>query len=524
MERKYFYYERNYKNQAEKRRDLVLNLKQKIFSFLLNNTFFEKKLKPVDRFQKFKENEEVHIAKNYYSGRINPKWVPDKYETLKLPYLSFFEVIEIDKFDHFKKNLISKFSSKHSSFWRDIRYKEELVEKLSKIKIDLDTTGYGKLISLNFKKLNPPHSDLIDFLHMSYLKTNESYFILHLEVNTSEKFKNFESKIFNSSETDVSIRHFHSVKNILKHWLFTGHTSFRGSLVRENIDNLISDLEFQIRYNILKPLKGNFNTSKLNSKIPRVEHYTIKNFKNLKENNALSSFFEYSSVIQFASKDDLVDIYIERESNKISIIKEENHQMKANTEGDRSDYDKLESYFLIQSMTFPCVFQSVLDEDFSKLNQIKRKMYDFLETSNQWRFYKTFLLFKHNLDYLKLKKEITKLNLKTKRYNNEFHKSKLTFLLNHGIEINEYLYSKKNRRELINLDLSSYYIENFTRQINHLTKKKEDINQIFKNIEELNNYRTNFILQIISLMVGILAFIFAFEKIQDYIVIILSKY
>jgi hypothetical protein len=90
---------------------------------------------------------------------LNLKSQPGNYNTLKLFYINFMEVIEIDKFDHFRKSLISRFSRNHSGFGLDLRYKEELKEKLSNIKINLDTSGNGNLISLNFKKLNPRHSD-----------------------------------------------------------------------------------------------------------------------------------------------------------------------------------------------------------------------------------------------------------------------------------------------------------------------------------------------------------------------------
>jgi len=236
----YFYYNKKHKTKSEKREEYSYKIKKKLFTFLLENKFLEKKLNVIDRHTKLRNDREIHISKNYYSDRIISKNQPENYKKLKLPYVSFFEVIEIDKFDNFKKNLISKFSSKHSGFGKEIRYKDELEKKLSKIKIDLDSSGFGKLINLNFKELKTKHSDYIDFLTISYIKTNESYFILHIEVKPSEKFKKIISKIFKSSETSLSTKHFHSFKNIFKHRLFTSYTSFKGSLTRENIDNLIS--------------------------------------------------------------------------------------------------------------------------------------------------------------------------------------------------------------------------------------------------------------------------------------------
>lgn len=519
----YFYYEKKHKTKSEKREEYAYKLKQKLYTFLLENRYFEKKLNAIDRHTKLRNDREIHISRNYYSDRIISKNQPKSYKKLKLPYISFFEVIEIDKFDNFKKNLISKFSSKHSRFGKEIRYKDELEKKLNKIKIDLDSSGFGNLINLNFKELKTNHSDYIDFLTISYIKTNESYFILHIEVKPSEKFNKVSSKIFKSSETSLSTRHFHSFKNIFKDRLFTGYTSFKGSLTRENIDNLISDLQFQIDYNILRHLNGYFTTSKLTHKIPKIEHYTIKKLKKHKENNSFYSFFSFSNIVQFTSKDGLVDVYTNNEDNLVTIIKEEEHGKKIRTGSDHTDYDWLESYYLIQSMAFPCVFDAILNEEFSKLNHIKRKMYDFLENTNKWRFYKYFLLFHQNNKYLKLKKEITKLNLITNRYKNEFNDRALNFLINHSSDVSQYEYSDKNRRQIDESNLLTYYIEKFKDRIKYLTKKKDDINTVFKNIEELNSYRTNFILQVVSLIIGILAFIFAFEKVRDYIMELLNK-
>lgn len=321
----------------------------------------------------------------------------------------------------------------------------------------------------------------------------------------------------------MAIRHFNSFKNIFKYKIFNGHTSFKGSLTRNNIENLISDLQFQISYNIFKPLKGYFYTSKLNAKIPTIEHYIIKNLKTLKENESLDSFFNLTNIIQFTSKDELVDIYINETNNIIQIIKEEEHGKKIKTGKDFSDYDRLESYFLIQSMAFPCVFESILNEEFSKLNHIKRKMYDFLENSSNWYFYKYLLLFQQNNNYIKLKKEITKLHLMTNRYKNEFNIRSLTFLINSSDDISEYKYSNKNRRNNEESNLLDYYLNKFKNEITLLSRKKDDINEVFKNIEELNSYRTNFILQIVSLVIGILAFIFAFDKVKGLFITLLNK-
>lgn len=521
--KEYFYYDKKHKNTSEKRAEYSYKIKHKILALFLGKSYLKNKLNVIDRHSELRNDRETHLYRNYYTDKIISKNQPKHYKKLKLTYISFFEVIEIDKFDQFKKTLISKFSSKHSGFGKEIRFKDELVKKLSKIKIDFNSSGFGKLISLDFKKINNSRSDYIDYLTISYIKTNESYFILHIEVKPSEKFREVASKIFESSETSLSTRHFHSFKNILKHRLFTSYTSFKSSLVRENVDNLISDLQFQVNDNILKPLNGYFHSSKLSYQIPKIEHYTIKKLKKHKDKNSFHSFFNFSSIVQFTSKDELVDIYSNKEKNTIHIIKEEEHGKKEITGKDYTDYDWLESYYLIQSMAFPCVFDSILNQEFSKLNHIKRKMYDFLENTSKWKFYKYFSLFHQNTKYLNLKKEITKLNLITNRYKNEFNDRALNFLINHSSDVSEYTYSSKNRRKINESNILSYYKEKFKNDIKYLTKKKDDINIVFKNIEELNSYRTNFILQIVSLIVGILAFIFTFEKVREFILSLLNK-
>lgn len=521
--REYFYYDKKHKNGLEKRDECSYELKKKIISFLSRNKYLRDKLSPTDRHFELSYEKETHLYRNHYINNHISKNRPKNYRKLNLTHISFFEVIEIDKFDHFKKNLISKFSSKHSSFIKEVRFKDKLEKKLSEIKINLDTSGFGKLISLDFEKINDSRSDYIDFLSISYIKTNESYFILHIDVKPSKKFNEISSKILGSSETSFFTQYFHSFKNILKHGVFTSYKSLNSSLIRENIDNLLSDLQFQIKYNILKPLNGYFSLSKFATSIPKIEHYTIEEFRKHKDENTLNYFFDLSDVIQFTSRDELVDIYSNKKKNTIYIIKDHEHGKKDRTDKDYKDYERFQSYYLIKSMAFPCVFDSILSHEFLKLNHIKRKMYDFLENTSKWKSYKYLLLFKQNTEYLTLKKEITKLNLITNRYKNEFNEGALTFLINYIGDISDYSYSVKNQRKMSESNILSYYKKMFRNDIEYLTKKKDDINIVFKDIEELNSYKTNFILQIVSLIVGVLAFIFAFEKVKQLILSLLNK-
>ncbi len=489
----------------------------------MRHKFLRSKLNVIDQHRSYEIDREIPLHHSFHIDKLNMKNQPKTYKYLELSYLSFFEVIEIDKFDKFRKSLITRFSSKHSGFGKQVRFKDELSEKLSKTKINFDSSGVGGLINLDFNKNDANQSDLINHLTISYIKTNESYFILHFEVKTSEKFNDLTSEIFKSAESNIKSIEYNSIKNIIKHRIFCSYTSFKGSLTRKNIDNLISDLQYQLNYNFLRYIQGYFSNSNFSVKIPKIEHYTAKNFLKHKEKNSLFSFFNHNSNNQFSSKDKLIDVYTNKKERTIYIIKEKGHGKRDNSKSDMTNYDWLESYYLIQSMAFPCVFDSILSEEFLKLNYIKRKMYDFLENNSKWNILKSFSLLHQNNKYLKLKKEITKLNLITNKYKNEFGERSLNFFINRGGNIQEFEFSNDNRRPIKAKNLLQFYFKKFKNEIESLTNKKDDINKVFKNIEELNSYRTNYILQIVSLLIGVLAFIFAFEKMKDIIVTLVNN-
>lgn len=252
---------------------------------------------------------------------------------------------------------------------------------------------------------------------------------------------------------------------------------------------------------MLKPFRGYFYTSKLNPNIPTVIHYSIENFLNLKKDYELSSFLSLKQAICFSSKDHLFDFYLNQEYNTVLIIKEKGYGKKEPLEKDLTDYDWLESYSAIQDIAFVCVFESILNIEFLKLNQIKRRTYDLIKHSNRWMLLNYVSIFKYNINYFKLKKEIAVLNLTTSRYKNEFSKNSILFLTNRYGNLSNYNYVSVFKNE---------------KKIKLLENKKQDLNDVFKSIEELNSYRTNFTLQIASIVVTLLAFIFAFDKIKTF--------
>lgn len=513
----YFYYDKKYKNISEKIVNLNIRFKQFIFSLISNILFLNKKLSFIDQYYKYTDKNEPKLYNNLYIKDF--KLHSDlNLKKINLSFISFFEVIEIDKFDDFKAKLISKFSSKHSSFSDNIRYREDLIKKLSDIKISLETFSSGKLISINYKKSNSKKTNLIDRLDIDFIKKYESYFILHFKIKPSSKFYDIITQIKNHNDTTLIVRHYNSLKNIIKYRVFNSHSTFVESLTKRNIDNLISDLKYQVNQNFTKHLNGIFYPLRNDFELPSIEHYEIEEFKKVKEDKQLHSFINFVEIKQFTSEDELLDIYLENRSNKIYIIKEKGHgkiEQKPNSK-DHIDYDRLESAFLIESLSFSCVFNAILNLELKKLNLIKRSMYDFFENSNKWNIFNYLFIFHNNNKYISLKKQITKLNLTTKRFKNEFNNRTIRFFSSYS-DITKYNYSKENRiKEDINL--LNYFTKDFAERIKILNEKTNDINDVFKNIEELNSYRTNYILQLVSLFLAVLAFIFAFDKVKDLLI------
>jgi len=61
------------------------------------------------------------------------------------------------------------------------------------------------------------------------------------------------------------------------------------------------------------------------------------------------------------------------------------------------------------------------------------------------------------------------------------------------------------------------FIKNFSWQVKELDRQTRGINEVFRSIEEINVYRTNLMLQLISILIAILAIIFTFDKVKSFL-------
>lgn len=503
-----YLYSKNYKNLTTKEsiNQHIYNFKRKLL-IKMSNSFWKKRLDHFDMYSlksSFSENNLLTKSNDIFSKpTIN-------YTNIELAELHFFEVIEIDNFDIYQRKVISKFA-KEKIFFSSSEH-NNLKENLSKVKDNLDVISTGALFSLDFRKKEIKNSNLIDFVDVSYIKTKEAYFILRIEVTPNNQFKSIFQNIICQEDCSFSIIHFNSFLEILKTKRFISHENFITSMKCQSIQNLISDLNEQVKFNVTRHLKGIFHESTLSKYLPSIEYYEVENIIDFHKDSNLSFNFDRGFDGPFKSSDNEIEVYLsdfnEEKVSNIQVVKKKGHGKKNAQENDMTDYAKLETYFLLNSLAFPCVFKAILQENKIKLNKLKRDIYDFIGDSSKTSKLRLIFFFINNRKYIQLKVKLTQVILTLNRFKSEFSKREFIFYTNH-FQLSEF--KATNPRQDSN-NLLDNIINSFEFQIERLDNKTKDANNVFKSIEELNSYRTNLLLQIISIFIGLLALVFTFDK------------
>lgn len=509
-----FFYKKRYNSHIKHNLEKYNTaLKSRLLKFLYNNRFTSKHLHPFDcytlkKVKKFNDN---------YSYDIKTRLTKDQsksYKEINLLEIDYFEALEIDNFDKYKDQIISKFSD--NQFFSSSLNKEKLKQKLSEIKKEFDSISWGELFNINFEKKRTLHNDLISSVNVNYIKTNESYFILKIKISPSDKFKNTFAEIINSEDVNFSKHHYHSYYNILKLKHFHSHQSLIFSSKCFNIENLLNDLNQQVKRNITKHFKGYFHNSKIEVSLPSVEYYEVSNFTKFHNDSSLEQNFNTGFDGYYSIDDNQIEIYFSnsrKRSTRLQVVKQKGHGSKPQIGKDHTNYDRLETHYLLNSLAFPCVFRGILIELFEKLNSLKREIYDFGNDTKNINIFKSLFFFKYNNSYLELKQTLVQILITTKRFENEFTKNKIA-LYTQEFELENF--TPRNRRQKTEKKNLLYdIVEELSNSIKSLNEKTKSTNEIFKSIEELNSYRTNYLLQIMSLFIACLAFIFAFDKAKE---------
>lgn len=250
-----FLYKKRYRS-VEGWKDYIINsLKFTLRKALSKNKWSSKYL---DRYEVSSFREEKWIDLYSFTERMGME---------KLNHISikkffkrnqFFEALEIDDLDRYKKNILAKFEDQRIVFENT---KADLKKTLSEIKEQFERISWGKLFIKDYSKNHKAANDLISSISVSYIKTQESYFILRFKVNPSPKFEEIFDKIINMQDVGLKVPQYNSFSKIIKSKRFISFEKFITSIKTHNIDNLISDLNFQVQRNMLKHFKGYFQQS-----------------------------------------------------------------------------------------------------------------------------------------------------------------------------------------------------------------------------------------------------------------------
>ena len=467
---------------------------------------FRNKLNPIDLYE-IKRNKFRELFK------LDEEQVP-QYTGIELKTLKFFEAVEIDNFEDYVSILTNKL--KDQSPWRSDLQKSSIKKQLDEIKTSFDSVSYGGEIAhqeFDGSKKN----DLMQSAGIGYIKTLESYFILTIEVKPSQKFAEILKKIVAAENMGMDHLRFYGLSKILRKGIFISHTQAKMSTMAHSLSNLIGDLNHQVKINIANHLCGLFNKVSL----PRIEYYEVESMDEFQKDKKLERFIA-SPANAFSLDDNKIHIvastYYRKQSGALRVIKEKGHGKKEASKSDHTDYDWVETHYLLQSLSLPWALQAIFVQQRDEFNTLKRKVYDYIKDTSQSGILKTLNFVGYSRRYVGLKILLARGVLLFKRFEDEFGPRNLRiFSRDPSLDIFK---NKTTDPHMVDKEKNlQLHFESFlTLQIKELNKNIETLQQVFKPIEDISVYRTNFWLQIISISIGIVAIIMTLDKAWEVVV------
>ncbi len=505
----FFYYQPRYRSFAERKTTFLNTNKGRLLEFVAKRT----KMVACHNIWEAHNLNKINWIKKHelYSSKIDDK-ITIIYENLNLKRLIFFEVIDIDYFEKFRKIAISKFINNPD--YLGLTKKDDIIKELSNMEDRFEWISRGRLFYNNLNKKRNNNNDLIESVGCRYIKTNESYFILCFEVNLSDFTNKIFEKIIRQKDTSAEIPQYHSFFTIITKKMFISRYHYLPSLKVENIRNLIRDINFQVKHNYTKYFNGYFHNSKLFRLLPSIEYYEVNDIHLFNADHNLSSNFRTNCSTYFSSEDELSEIHWSFSNEKgqelLQVVKQNNKKLFDSN----NDMEDFEAHALLNSLSFSCVFSAILKEHNFQLKKLKRKVYDQIKQSKRNYFLRLFRIIGINNKYLKLKQDLINIQLTINRFENEFSNEKI-ILYTRGFDLNNFKLHNPYPNEQKNF--LTYSIKNFRFRLGKLESGTKKINEIFKIYEEYNAYKTNLFLQISSLIFAIIAIFFAFDKTKDFL-------
>jgi hypothetical protein len=513
MDRKLYIYSPKRKIRIREKWNIQnYRIKIKLLSILASKKQFRKRLNQYDVFTT-SVNSDINKKKIRESLNLGGT-VKSIYTDISLNEIVYHETIEIDLFQKYEKKLLSGYNSEQFLF--STNSQKSLKENLSKVKGNFDVISWGNLFTLNLSKSESVKNDLIHSAQFGYTKTTESFFIVDIKITPSEKFNKKFNKIIEQDDFGFSEYKLNSWLEIIKSRSFISHELMHSSIKTENIKNLIKDLDFQVKQNLSKYFLKNFQNNKY---LSRTELYIVDDIKKFHSDLDLNGQFQMKTQSTYSIADRAIEVYMPDNSDKyetvIQIVKTKGHGAKVTETNVIADYDAQETRYLLEGLGFTCNIVNVLRNQHSRLNQLKREVYDYSKLSNNTNFIKKRIFFFYNGRFVRLKQELNTLLLSTKRFEKEFSIYNMQRYTRH-FDFNSFFKINSSTNGLTDKRLLDSSFAEMQSSFKSLENKTKEINDIFKSIEELNSYRSNIHLQLISLFVGAIALIFTFDKVKDF--------
>jgi hypothetical protein len=438
--------------------------------------FAYEKIKASSRYSKLLERISSSYSREEYPLLANRS---KDYFEIELQEVHYFEVINIDEFENFRKKILQLFFDEKKEF--NVDSYSQLKERLSQVKDDMNSITWGSLYFESFS--GNANGTYIKCVEVSTIKTRESFFILRIKILPSDEFAELLKVIVSQPDSLGEQPIFNKLRKIIKSRKFIIGHSIIQSVRNRNIGNLLSDLKYQVYENVIKEFQGIFanNSSQY---VPSIEVFEVLNMDGFQKDVFIQRYFDSDG--PYTNDEGRLLVYLNNRFNRqsIKVVKENKNYLE---------------HDLINTLAFPVALNAVLTEYKFRLDGVKRRVYDFAhENSSRIKLLFIPIFFK----YLKLKSALTLLLFNLQRVQEEFDEMSFRVFLDNEVDLRRFKKRTTSGNELL---LRQSIESTLNSKITTLNREIKNANSTFKLIEEINLFKTTVFLQIASIFIAVVA-------------------
>lgn len=422
------------------------------------------------------------------------------YSEVKTKSITLVEVIEIDEFDEFEKAIVKLVSSKSNLY----NYNpsgdniKKVKHRLQDIKVEFNKIKYESLFAFDLRESTHPDFSLIDFLSCSFVKTHESYVILQFLVKPSALFHESFEKLLEGKSGMMSIPIYNNIVTALR-----TNRAYNQSTSRDIIENNISYLFMDINVQVKRFVKRHFNglflkSAKLNY-LPSVEVFTVNSIPECLAGKGLKNYLRRASYDDYMNEDQTLAVV--SQNLMFDFVKLRGFKILITDKFMASEEESVVNYHiekLIRAVSVTWALRNITDVIGTRSIDLKRRVFDFIKINSKKSLINWLLRIPRTYEMISLKSSLVQMKVVVGRLENEFAPKNLKIYTQDA-----------HLEELVNAEREGNFKIRVTSQIRyrieHLEREIDQLKQYFKLVEEINKFRTNLSLQIVSLLVGIMS-------------------